>query len=245
MRKLAWMGLVAVMCTTGIVGSLFGAAPTVTVTAFNAGSGAYTLSVGARDAKTYVYAAAAVEDKGETTAGWEVVKKLGVCEVGAEAVTLEGVLPRNMTMTSMKVRFFAANFPGTRVECLTSSSGGSDKSSYIDTGIVPDYNIDLTIDTKHDTSSASFGNLKVFYLFGNGANGMNYGFFGNQSSTTDGGNDGQRHTLRICLEGAYMDGDFLVGPLNSKSLNAGGLTATLFARRQAAGTIGKGGKVTI
>lgn len=255
MRKLAWMGLVAVMCTTGIVGSLFGAAPTVTVTAFNAGSGAYTLSVGARDAKTYVYAAAAVEDKGETTAGWEVVKKLGVCEVGTEAVTLEGVLPRNMTMTSMKVRFFAANFPGTRVEYLTSqrdkASGNATVGSYIDTGHVADKETEIELETCYEGNTCPFGVRGCFYFFGSKGQNDYTGFFEKTPSATV-STAGKRCVMRLGKAGAFVDGTKCVDSSEYDGASGSNLygSLTLFARRQdkdstGAGAIRKQGTNTI
>ena len=220
------------------------AAPTVTVSGFDARTGNYTVSIGERSAKTWLFAVAADEDKGEAIEGWDAVSFVGEYDAGAP-VDVNRMLPRSFTASPKTVRFIAADLPGTRVECLTSSFKDASNGSYVDTGIVPDKTTDITVDCKHTTSSASFGVVTVFYLFGNGSSEMFYGYFGPQASTQNGGNLNQRNTLRLCPEGGYKDGERVVS-FDPKSLvKTTDMTATLFARRQNATAIGKAGVVTI
>lgn len=243
----------AVACTVGVVGFAWGAAPTIAVSEFDAATGAFALTIDAQTQVTRVYAAAADTDRGATNASWQAVRYLG--RLAAGGTSLAGVLPRQWTDVSKKVRFFAATadaFPGTRVEYLQSqrdkASGSATEGSYIDTGHNPDVDTDLTVDTCYEGNTCPFGVLTYFYFFsGVGAITAFTGFMGPAPTIDNVANIGTadaRHVLRLCKDGAYSDGIRYVGPyVPTKSNTIGSLT--LFARRQSMTSIAKQGTNSI
>lgn len=235
--------LCAVACVVVLTGMALGDAPTVTVSKFDATTGAFALAINAQTELTRVYAAADDQDRGEVNAGWQDVRFLG--RLAAGDTVFSGVLPRQWTDVSKKVRFFAVTadaFPGTRVEYLQSRRNGTKggasnvtEGSYIDTGHTPDFETDLTIDTCYEGSTCSFGVSTYFYVFsGGGAISAYTGFMGSAPTIANVANVGTedvRHVLRLCKDGAYSDGIRYCGPYVKKDVsNANSMT--LFARRE-------------
>ena len=197
----------AVACAVGVVGFAWGTAPTVTVSEFDAATGAFALTLGERTEDVHLFAVFASEDKGATTEGWEIVKHYGV--VTADAKTYAGNLPRNMMVNSGKVRFIAvavSDFPGTRVEYLSTTSTSK---PFIDSGVIPDVGTGIRIRAKYGVDMAPFGVFGAFYFFANSGTTVPWGFRGKNGTvnlTAPGTWDGEFHEFDLSSDGVFIDG---------------------------------------
>ena len=224
------------------------AAPrTVTFTSYDEATHAATLIIGAGDGTKsdvkYLFAAFGREDRGVTPSGWEAVRYVKTLYAASTNETHVWTLPEAWRVESGAIRFFLVAPSGPRVQegmylsSLTSAAqrnieGGS-HFQYLDTGIVPDANTEITLETavQNNAYVAPFGVAGQFYLFSSGLDNSACDFFGNLSRPekwNPPGDDGV-HQIRIGASGAFVDGVRVAGPYTKPS-GSTALTMWLFGR---------------
>ena len=240
MQSKTLLGRMAAVCAVLTAGAALGAAPSVTVTAFDAATGVFTLALGAAaEADTWIFAASADEDRGATTAGWELSRCVRKVSAGETACT--GVLPRAMTAAAKKVRFFAVSpdgLPGTRLQYMTSTGSGGSAGSYINTGIVPDKDTAIKISAKYSCDMAPFGVAGVFYQFCNSKTAMPWNFMGKGSTgalTSPGTWDGAFHVYELSKDAMKLDGK-VYDDAHSSGTSSASAPIALFGRHSNSAT---------
>ena len=225
----------AVLAVLSATSVSFGAARTVSVSSFNAETGAVVLTLDTGD-PAEIYAVGDRTDKGTSfDAGWGITNRLG--SVAGDETSFSGKIPVGLKKVASKVRFFALSHPaGNPVAYITSSAAKTSdatEGSWIDTGYKP------TKESKFETSLrlhvsnnlVPYGYLSYLYCFYSGVN--LYTCFGHktQNYTLDPTTSTSRfYQLEQSKDGVVFNGQKLIGPYTPETVNYGE-TMALFARR--------------
>ena len=238
--------VLAVLAATSVS---FGAARTVSVSSFNAETGAVELTLDTGD-PAEIYAVGDRTDKGTTfDAGWAVTNRLG--SVTGDATSFSGKIPAGLKKVASKIRFFALSHPaGNPVAYLTSSAAKTSdatEGSWIDTG----YRItqDTVVETwmKGKSNCAPFGYTTWLYFFLNGTSGFSSFFNSPGNYTASAAMEADFRIWKIGKDGAFLDGQQLVSGYTPQSAPGTFSTMALFGRRTAYNgtTLGKMGVVSM
>ena len=231
----------AVLAVLSATSVSFGAARTVSVSTFDAGTGAFVLTLDTGD-PAEIYVVGDRTDKGASfDAGWAITNRLG--SVTGDATSFGGTVPAGLRKEASKVRFFALSHPaGNPVAYLTSSAAKTSdatEGSWIDTGYKP------TKESKFETSLrlhvsnnlVPYGYVSYLYCFYSGVN--LYTCFGHktQNYTLDPTSSTSRfYQMEQSKDGVVFNGQELIGPYPSPETVTYGETMALFARRSSSGT---------
>lgn len=264
MRRTIDSIVIALGCAA-LVGAVFADARTLTADVPDS-EGNVTITIGGTGAANQTLIAAwANGDRGEDPLDWTEYADAGT--VAPSDTTKVFQLPDAWRAKSGVVKFFLMSGEkpyGARYDYIsrpnyggTSEPSASDGRFYIDTGIVPDSTLDISVKAQtssiHTPGMCPFGIAGIVYLFSYGTdtvgNLYHLGFFGAINSNpgrTDaiihGGDtnvigepapkDDKPHTFRLCREGIFIDGYRHVAPFDEESLvNRTESTIVLFARR--------------
>ena len=208
---------------------------TVELAAYDAATHAVTLTVGAGEGTKadvkYLFAAYDSADRGTDPADWAAATYVRTVYASTTNETCAWTLPEDWRTESGVVRFFLLAPDGPRVQegpyvysdgitVQTNLVGGS-HLEYLDTGIVPDRNTTITLETaiRHNHGYAPFGVAGKFYFFSSGEEDSVCDYFGNfyrPSKWNPDGDDGV-HLVSLGADGAFLDGVRLSGPYESFS----------------------------
>lgn len=229
--------LIAVMITGAV--AAFGR--TIEVTVIDLEAGTVSLAFGATgegEVDKALFAAWSPGDAGVNAADWR--ETAYIATIAAETTMLAYTIPETWRKRSGAVRFFLTPpLPyGKRLSFLRTASAGP----WIDTGIVPGTNTDVSVKAYYPGDIAPFGVSGKLYLFSNGT--YYYGFLGASGSFS--GDKSQPRTLRINATGAFLDGDCKARFDPSALTGSTSSTLTLFARRvDGTSTVAKQGDCTL
>lgn len=227
----------AVACTVGVVGLAWGTAPTVTVSEFDAATGAVELSI-TSDKPAFVYVVGDQTDKGSSfDSGWSTTNCLGC--VAAGQATFSGRLPSAVRASVKKVRFFVASHPsGNPVAYITSSTVAGKTSdqtvgSWIDTGYTP--KLTSTFETyaqfRGNCVAYGYGSALCYVVNDNGSSSTC--FFGNWVNfSLESGVNNRFHVWKQSVDGVYYEGE-KQGVSYKPSMSSIATTMPLFCRRTA------------
>ena len=261
MRKTIDSIIIALGCAA-LVGAAFADARTLTVGVPD-GEGNVTITIGGTGAANQTLIAAwANGDKGADPLDWTEYADAGTVAPGDTAKVFQ--LPAAWREKSGAVKFFLMSGEkpyGTRYDYIMrpyyiDNRSSTDGRFYIDTGIVPDPTLDISVKTSTEKPETPylcpFGIAGVVFLLSYGndpGNLYHLGFFGASNSNpgrTDaiihGGDtnvigepaprDTKPHVFRLCREGIFIDGYRHVAPFNENNFtNTTESTIVLFARR--------------
>lgn len=223
---------------TALAFAAFAAARPLTVGAPD-GDGKVGVTIGGTGTGDQTLVAAwANGDKGGDPLAWTEYADAGT--IAPDCTSTNFTIPAAWRAKSGAVRFFLMSGTkpyGTRYECITRPSC-SDGGLYINTGIVPDSTLDITVRFQSPNFKAGamvpFGIHKVVNIFSAGGNNdnMHFYFFGAGNSRDPsmgmqiGADDtnvfGEKppkdnvnpHTFRLCRDGIFIDGYRHLGPFN-------------------------------
>ncbi len=227
-----------IFSATALAFAAFAAARPLTVGAPD-GDGKVAVTIGGTGTGDQTLVAAwANGDKGGDPLAWTEYADAGT--IAPDCTSTNFTIPAAWRAKSGAVRFFlmSGSKPyGTRYECITRPSC-SDGGLYINTGIVPDSTLDITVRFQSPNFKAGamvpFGIHKVVNIFSAGGNNdnMHFYFFGAGNSRDPsmgmqiGADDtnvfGEKppkdnvnpHTFRLCRDGIFIDGYRHLGPFN-------------------------------
>lgn len=229
--------LTAVMTTGTVVA--FGRTLEVTITDLDAGTVSLAFgAAGEEEGDKALFAAWSPGDAGMSVADWR--ETAYIATIAAETTALAYTIPETWRKRSGAVRFFLTppRPYGKRLSFLRTATSGP----WINSGIVPGTNTDVSVRAYYPGDMAPFGVSGKIYLFSNGT--YFYGFFGASGSFS--GDKSQPHTLRINATGAFLDGECKVRFNSAVLTNSTSSTLTLFARRvDGASTVAKQGDCTL
>ena len=237
--------------------ALFGAARPLSVGAPD-GSGNVTVTIGGTGTGDQALIAAwANGDKGDNPLDWTEYADAGT--IAPDCTSTNFTIPAAWRAKSGAVRFFLMSGTkpyGVRYDYITRPNC-TDGGLYINTGIVPDSTLDITVKSQasgfSNGTSASFGISGIVYFIGAAGtklvNDIYFGFFGASNSRDPtmesriGAGDtnvfGEKppkdndnpHTFRLCRDGIFIDGYQHHGPFNQSQLTKTTTsTITLFGR---------------
>ena len=227
--------VLAVLSATSVS---FGAARSVSVSTFDAATGAVVLTLDTGD-PAEIYVVGDRTDKGTSfDAGWALTNRLG--SVAGDETQFSGKIPAVWKLTANKVRFFALSHPdGNPVAYLTSKApakADAKEGSWIDTGYKPtkDSEFATYLRLHEGNNLVPYGYQGYLYCFYSGVN--LYTCFGqktqnytlNPASTTS-----RFYQMEQSKDGVVFDGQELIGPYSPETVNYG-TTMALFARRSSA-----------
>ena len=263
MINLTTKAVLTVMTSAVLTGALLADARSVTVGSPDE-DGRVTVTIGGEGTKNQTLIAAwANGDKGNDPLDWTEYADAGT--VAPSDTTKVFQLPDAWRAKSGVVKFFLMSGEkpyGARYDYIsrpdyggTSVTSASDGRFYIDTGIVPDSTLDISV--KFQTNKPEtpymcpFGIAGIVYLLSYGDdprtryyfgffdanNSKIYGFDTNYGCDTNvigevAARDTNPHTFRLCREGIFIDGYRHVAPFDKESfVNTTESTIVLFARR--------------
>ncbi len=203
---------------------------TVEVSAYDADSNEVTLEIGAgagtSDDVKYLFVGYDSADRGTDPEDWSMVDYLRTVYASTTNETITCSLPEEMQSDSGVMRFFLQAPKDRRWQegaylhshgkgVMTNLVNGS-HLLYVDTGIVPDINTEITIETLvyNYNYNAPFGVYGYCYLFSTGQADSVLDFFGNFKRVgkfNPSGDDGV-HLIKLGKNGAYVDGVCVAGP---------------------------------
>ncbi|HRT29266.1 MAG TPA: hypothetical protein P5527_05695 [Kiritimatiellia bacterium] len=236
----------SILITAMIAGAVtvFGRTVEVTVIDLEAGSVSFAFGAPAPgEGDKTLFAAWNPNDAGQNVADWR--ETAYIATVAPATDTLAYTIPETWRKRSGAVRFFLTppRPYAKRLSYLRTASAGP----WIDTGIVPDTNTDVSVRAYYPGDMAPFGVSGKLYLFcasGSSSGTYYYGFFGTSGSFWDEKN--RPRTLRINATGAFLDGDCKARFNPADLTTSTSSTMTLFARRvDGASGVAKQGNCTI
>ena len=262
MRRTIDSIIIALGCAA-LVGVAFADARTLTVGVPD-GEGNVTITIGGTGAANQTLIAAwANGDRGADPLDWTEYADAGTVAYGDSAKVFQ--LPAAWRAKSGVVKFFLMSGEkpyGTRYDYIRrpyyidNRSSTTDGRFYIDTGIVPDPTLDISVKTQTEKPETplvcTFGIAGIVCMFSYGDDPDNLyhiGFFGASNSNpgrTDAiihvgdtnvigepaPRDTKPHVFRLCREGVFIDGYRHVAPFDENSFaNTTESTIVLFARR--------------
>ena len=228
--------VLAVLSATSVS---FGAARTVSVSTFDAGTGVVVLTLDTGD-PAEIYVVGDRTDKGTSfDAGWALTNRLG--SVAGDATSFSGTVPAGLKKVASKIRFFALSHPaGNPVAYLTSSAAKTSdatEGSWIDTGYKPNNDSEFATSLRLHVGNnlVPYGYVSYLYCFYSGFNLYNC-FSGKtqnhvfpSSISTSG-----FHEMKQSKNGVDFDGQPVVATPYTLGSKTYGTTMALFARRSSA-----------
>ena len=219
---------------------------TVEMTAYDDATHVSTILVGAGDGTKsdvkYLFAAYDNADRGTDPSAWANLTYVRTVYASTTNETFAWITPAGWHGESGAMRFFLLAPNGPRVQegayiysdgisVQTNIVGGS-HIEYLDTGIVPNSNTVITLETaiRYNHNYAPFGVSGMFYFFSSGSD-TPCDFFGNflrPGKWNPDGDDGV-HVISLGAGGAFLDGVRQTGPYTSFS-GSTSLTVWLFGR---------------
>lgn len=249
------MKVSVLLMSVATASALFGAARPLTVGAPD-GSGNVTVTIGGTGTGDQTLIAAwANADKGDDPLDWTEYADAGTVAAADTLKTFQ--IPAAWRAKSGAVKFFLMSGPkpyGKRYDYITRPNC-NDGGLYINTGIVPDSTVDITLKFQSPQFSGGtmvpFGIHKAVTMFSAGSDNKNYHFYffgaGNprhpslgmqlgQYDTNVFGDalpkDGNPHTFRMSRDGIWIDGYRRVGSFNPEHFtNTTTSTIVLFGRQ--------------
>ena len=262
MINLTTKAVLSVMTSAVLTGALLADARSVTVGSLDE-AGRVTVTIGGEGTKNQTLIAAwANGDRGEDPLDWTEYADAGT--VAPSDTSKEFQLPDAWRAKSGVVKFFLMSGEkpyGARYDYISRPNGGTSATSasdgrfYIDTGIVPDSTLDISVkfqtDKPETPSMCPFGIAGIVYLLSYGDdpryryyfgffdanNSKIYGYGANYGCDTNvigevAARDTKSHTFRLCRDGIFIDGYRHVAPFDKGSfVKTTESTIVLFARR--------------
>ena len=246
-----WAVLVVVLSVTATV-----EARTVSVASFDRDTGAVNLALDAGaegEATRALLAAWNPSNAGEDATAWRETAL--VAEVDAATTSATYTIPADWRAKSGAVRFFLMEKTAPYAKRFTSLRT-TKSSCWIDTGVVPDKDTDISVTACYPGDVAPFGVSGKLYFFSNswkpnsntagyyflsflGANNGGKSFEAPRSATSP-------VTYRLNATGAMIDGDYYIRFNPADQTLSTTSTLTLFGRKNdGATTMGKQGDMTI
>ena len=256
-KKTYISSIVATSCAI-LIGAAFADSRTLTVGMPDAnGNVAVTIGGTGTENQTLI-AAWANSDMGENPLEWTKYADAGTIE--PDCTSTNFTIPAEWRANPGVVRFFlmSAEKPyETRYDYITSPDYGGSATGgrfYIDTGIVPDTTLDISVKvqtaTPNYTGTCPFGIAGIVCMFtaGDYAGEYYFAFFGAESKVAGtkitrahvnvmgeaAPKDSNPHTFRICRDGIFFDGYRHYGPFSASDFTVAATSSiVLFARRLA------------